>query len=48
MLNASSPVLNESLRRLSKAETQHLEKIKESLKKDIQSTNNNTLYWTNN
>ena len=39
----------EARKKLSKAEIQHLEKIQgQSLKKDIQSTNNNTFYWTNN
>ena len=35
-------------KKLSKVEIQQLEKIKVKPKKDIQSTNNNTLYWTNN
>ena len=39
----------EAWKKLSKAEIQNVEKIQgKALKKDIQSTNNNTLYWTNN
>ena len=39
----------EAWKKWSNAEIQNVEKIQgKALKKDIQSTNNNTLYWTNN